>query len=53
VTIVLGIILSLVAVVSAAAVIGGAVWAAKKDGEADRALRQAPEDADRPPGPTG
>jgi hypothetical protein len=40
VTIALGVVLSVVAVVSAAVVIGMFVWAAKKDGEEDRALQR-------------
>jgi nitrogen fixation-related uncharacterized protein len=40
VTIVLGVVLSVVALVSAAVVIGMFVWAAKKDGEEDRALQR-------------
>jgi hypothetical protein len=40
VTIVLGIVLSLVALVSAVVVIWGSVWAARKDGEEDRALQR-------------
>jgi len=35
VTVFVGVLLSVVAFVSAAVVIGGAVWAARKDGEAD------------------
>jgi hypothetical protein len=40
VTIALGVVLSLVALVSAAVVLGMFVWAAKKDGEEDRALQR-------------
>ena len=39
-TIVVGVILSVVAFISAAVVIGGFVWAARKDGEEDRALQR-------------
>jgi hypothetical protein len=39
-TIVVGVLLSVVALVSAAVVIVGAVWAARKDGEADRASQE-------------
>jgi hypothetical protein len=39
-TIVVGVILCLVAVVSAAVVIGGAVWAARKDGKEDQATQE-------------
>ena len=39
-TIALGIVLSVVALVSAAVVIGMFVWAAKKDGAEDRALQR-------------
>jgi len=35
-TIFLGVLLSVIAFLTAAAVIGGAIWAARKDGEADR-----------------
>jgi hypothetical protein len=40
VTIALGVVLSLVALVSAAVVIGMFVWAAKKDGEEDQAVQR-------------
>jgi nitrogen fixation-related uncharacterized protein len=40
VTIALGIVLSVVALVSAAVVIGMFVWAAKKDGAEDEALQR-------------
>jgi hypothetical protein len=40
VTIALGVVLSVVALVSAAVVIGMFVWAAKKDGAEDRALQK-------------
>jgi nitrogen fixation-related uncharacterized protein len=40
VTIALGIVLSVVALVSAAVVIGMFVWAAKKDGAEDRELQK-------------
>jgi hypothetical protein len=40
VTIALGVVLSLVALVSAGVVIGMFVWAAKKDGEEDQALQR-------------
>jgi hypothetical protein len=40
VTIALGIVLSVVALVSAAVVLAMFVWAAKKDGEEDRALQR-------------
>jgi len=39
-TIVVGVILSVVAVVSAAVVIGAFVWAARKDGEEDLAVQR-------------
>jgi hypothetical protein len=39
-TVALGVVLSLVALVSAAVVIGMFVWAAKKDGEADEAVQR-------------
>ena len=39
-TIVVGILLSVIAFVTAAVVIGGAIWAARKDGEADRASQE-------------
>jgi nitrogen fixation-related uncharacterized protein len=39
-SIALGIVLSVVALVSAAVVIGAFVWAARKDGEADDALQK-------------
>ncbi len=39
-TVVVGVLLSVVAVVTAAVVIAGAVWAARKDGEADRASQE-------------
>jgi nitrogen fixation-related uncharacterized protein len=39
-TIVVGIILSVVALVSAAVVIGAFVWAARKDGEEDVAVQR-------------
>jgi hypothetical protein len=39
-TVVLGIVLSLVALVSAAVVIAAFVWAARKDGEEDEALQK-------------
>ena len=39
-TIVVGVILSVVALVSAAVVIGGFVWAARKDGEEDLAVQR-------------
>ena len=39
-TVALGILLSVVALVSAAAVFAMFVWAAKKDGEEDRALQR-------------
>ncbi|MGE5274947.1 MAG: hypothetical protein ACM3QU_14450 [Verrucomicrobiota bacterium] len=39
-TIAIGVVLSLVALVSAAAVIGAFVWAARKDGEEDEALQR-------------
>ena len=39
-TIALGVVLSLVALVSAGVVIGMFVWAAKKDGEEDQALQR-------------
>ena len=39
-TVVVGVLLSVVAVLTAAAVIGGAVWAARKDGEEDRATQR-------------
>ena len=39
-TIAIGVVLSLIALLSAAAVIGMAVWAAKKDGEDDRELQR-------------
>jgi nitrogen fixation-related uncharacterized protein len=39
-TIALGVVLSVVALVSAAVVIGMFVWAAKKDGAEDRALQK-------------
>jgi hypothetical protein len=38
--IVVGIILSLIALLSFAVVIGGAIWAARKDGEEDRAVQR-------------
>jgi hypothetical protein len=40
VTVALGVVLSLVALVSAGVVIGMFVWAAKKDGEEDQALQR-------------
>jgi hypothetical protein len=40
VTIALGIVLSLIALVSAVVVIGMFVWAARKDGEEDEALQR-------------
>jgi hypothetical protein len=40
VTIALGVVLSLVALVSAAVVLAMFVWAAKKDGEEDQALQR-------------
>ena len=40
VTIAIGVVLSLVALLSAAVVFAMFVWAAKKDGEEDRALQQ-------------
>jgi hypothetical protein len=40
VTVVLGILLSMVAFVSAAVVIGAFVWAARKDGEEDLAVQE-------------
>jgi hypothetical protein len=40
VTIALGIVLSLIALVSAVVVIGMFVWAARKDGEEDQALQR-------------
>jgi nitrogen fixation-related uncharacterized protein len=40
VTIALGVVLSVVALVSAAVVIGMFVWAAKKDGAEDRELQK-------------
>ncbi|HSS74598.1 MAG TPA: hypothetical protein VLK53_13630 [Gaiellaceae bacterium] len=39
-TVVLGILLSVVAFVSAAVVIGAFVWAARKDGEEDLAVQE-------------
>ena len=39
-TVALGVVLSVVALVSAAVVIGMFVWAAKKDGEEDQALQR-------------
>ena len=39
-TIAVGVILSVIALVSAAVVIGAFVWAARKDGEEDRALQK-------------
>jgi hypothetical protein len=39
-TIVLGVILSLIAVISAVVVFWFAIWAAKKDGEKDRAVQE-------------
>lgn len=39
-TVALGILLSVVALVSAAVVIGMFVWAAKKDGEEDQAVQR-------------
>lgn len=39
-TVALGVVLSLVALVSAGVVIGMFVWAAKKDGEEDQALQR-------------
>ena len=39
-TIAIGVVLSLVALLSAVVVIGMFVWAAKKDGEADRELQR-------------
>ena len=39
-TIAIGVVLSLIALLSAVAVIGMAVWAAKKDGEEDRELQR-------------
>jgi uncharacterized membrane protein len=39
-TIFVGVLLSVIAFLSAAVVIGGAVWAARKDGEADRASQR-------------
>jgi hypothetical protein len=39
-TVVVGVILSLVALASAAVVIGGAIWAARKDGEEDLAVQR-------------
>ena len=39
-TIALGVVLSVVALASAAVVIGMAVWAAKKDGEEDQAVQR-------------
>jgi hypothetical protein len=39
-TIVVGVILSVVALVSAAVVIGAFVWAARKDGEEDLAVQR-------------
>ena len=39
-TIVVGVILSVVALVSAAVVIGAFVWAARKDGEEDVAVQR-------------
>jgi hypothetical protein len=40
VTIALGVVLSVVALVSIVVVLGMFVWAAKKDGEEDRALQR-------------
>jgi hypothetical protein len=40
VTIALGVVLSLIALVSAAVVIGMFVWAARKDGEEDQAVQR-------------
>jgi hypothetical protein len=39
-TVVIGVILSVIAVLSAAVVIGGAVWAARKDGAEDEAVQK-------------
>ena len=39
-TVVVGILLSVIALLSAAVVIGAFVWAARKDGEEDRALQR-------------
>ena len=39
-TIVVGVILSVIALVSAAVVIGAFVWAARKDGEEDLAVQK-------------
>ena len=39
-TIAIGVVLSVVALLSAAVVFGMFVWAAKKDGEEDRALQR-------------
>jgi hypothetical protein len=39
-TIAIGVILSLIALVSAVVVIGAFVWAARKDGEEDTALQK-------------
>jgi hypothetical protein len=39
-TIVVGILLSVIAFVSAAVVIAGFVWAARKDGEEDQAVQR-------------
>jgi hypothetical protein len=39
-TVVVGIVLSLVALVSAAVVFAAFVWAARKDGEEDRAVQR-------------
>ena len=39
-TIAIGVVLSVVALLSVAVVIGMFVWAAKKDGEEDRALQR-------------
>jgi hypothetical protein len=39
-TVVVGIILSVIALLTAAVVIGGAIWAARKDGEEDLAVQR-------------
>ena len=39
-TVFLGVLLSVIAFLTAGAVIGGAIWAARKDGEADRASQE-------------
>ena len=39
-TVFLGALLSVIALVTAAVVIGGAIWAARKDGEDDREHRR-------------